>query len=88
MLAVLGLLAYAHAGDEPGSTPAAPAPTAPVTAAVAIMNPTHGSTVKGKATFEEKKHGVHLVADLTGLSPGEHGFHIHEKGGFQDPADR
>jgi Cu-Zn family superoxide dismutase len=36
-------------------------------------------------TFEEKKHGVHLVADLTGLAPGQHGFHIHEKGDCSAP---
>lgn len=84
-LAVLGLLAYAHAGDEPAATPAGTTPTPPVKAAVAEMNPTQGSTVKGRVTFEAKKHGVHLVADLTGLTPGEHGFHIHEKGDCSAP---
>jgi Cu-Zn family superoxide dismutase len=54
-------------------------------AAVAIMNPTQGSAVKGKVTFEAKKHGAHLIADFTGLTPGEHGFHIHENGDCSAP---
>ena len=84
-LAILGLLAYASAGEEPAAKPAGATQTQPINTAVADMNPTQGSTVKGKVTFEEKKHGVHLVADLTGLTPGEHGFHIHEKGDCSAP---
>ncbi len=84
-LAILGLLAYAHAGDEPATQPAGATPTAPITAAVAVMNPTQGSAVKGRVTFEAKKHGVDLVADFTGLTAGDHGFHIHEKGDCSSP---
>ena len=84
-LAVVGLLACAHAVGKPAAKPAGTPSTPPVTSAVADMNPTQGSTVKGKVTFEAKKHGVHLVADLTGLTPGEHGFHIHEKGDCSAP---
>jgi len=84
-LAVLGLLAYARAGEDPAAKPAGATQTQPIKAAVADMNPTQGSTVKGKVTFEAKKHGVHLVADITGLTPGEHGFHIHEKGDCSAP---
>jgi hypothetical protein len=42
-LAILGLLAYARAGDEPATQPAGATPTPPVTAAVAVMNPTQGA---------------------------------------------
>ncbi len=38
-----------------------------------------GSTVKGNAVFTEKDGEVSLVAKLTGLKPGIHGIHIHEK---------
>lgn len=37
------------------------------------------STVAGTATFTEKKGNVTLVAKLTGLKPGVHAIHIHEK---------
>jgi len=84
-LAVLALAVCAHAGDQPAAKPAE-APAAPPTmVAVADVAPTQGSTVKGKVTFEAKKHGVHLIADFTGLTPGDHGFHIHEKGDCSAP---
>ena len=38
-----------------------------------------GSTVKGNATFTEKNGEVTLVAKLTGMKPGVHAIHIHEK---------
>lgn len=38
-----------------------------------------GSSVKGTATFIEKNGEVTLTANFTGLKPGEHAIHIHEK---------
>jgi Cu-Zn family superoxide dismutase len=35
--------------------------------------------VSGTVTFTPEKDGLKVVADLTGLSPGKHGIHIHEK---------
>jgi Cu-Zn family superoxide dismutase len=85
-LAMLGLLACAHAGDQPATNPAGAPAAAPATkVAVADMAPTQGSSVKGHVTFEAKHHGVRVVADFTGLTPGEHGFHIHEKGDCSAP---
>ncbi len=37
------------------------------------------STVTGNATFVEKNGKVTFVAKLTGLKPGVHAIHIHEK---------
>ena len=47
-------------------------------AAKAIVEPVDGSNVKGVVTFIEEKRGVKVVADFTGLTPGEHGLIIHE----------
>jgi Cu-Zn family superoxide dismutase len=41
----------------------------------------------GSVTIKETKDGVTLATDLKGLPPGEHGFHVHEKGSC-DPADK
>ena len=48
--------------------------------AIAVITSTKGNTVNGVVTFEEVDKGVHVVANLTGLTPGKHGFHIHEFG--------
>ena len=39
-----------------------------------------GSTVSGSVTFSETPMGLHIEAQVAGLSAGQHGFHIHEVG--------
>ncbi|HTI97882.1 MAG TPA: superoxide dismutase family protein [Dongiaceae bacterium] len=56
-----------------------------VTAAIATLAPTQGNTAVGTVTFTQEANGVHVVADVTGLSQGDHGFHIHEKGDCSAP---
>ncbi|HUD70869.1 MAG TPA: superoxide dismutase family protein [Dongiaceae bacterium] len=85
--ALLAVTGACLAGGEP-APPAAAAPAAApaaATHAAATVAPTQGSTVAGTVTFTAGKSGVHVVADLTGLTPGEHGFHIHEKGDCSAP---
>lgn len=53
--------------------------------AVALIQPAAGQNVSGKVTFTQLAHGVRVVADVQGLTPGLHGFHIHEKGDLSDP---
>jgi Cu-Zn family superoxide dismutase len=48
--------------------------------AVAVVHPLGENKVKGKVTFTQKEGGVEIVAELSGLTPGEHGFHVHEFG--------
>lgn len=48
--------------------------------AFAIVTPTQGNSVTGKVTFTQEGDELYIVADFEGLKPGEHGFHIHEKG--------
>ncbi len=36
-----------------------------------------GSGVSGEATFTPEAGGVRVTARVTGLAPGEHGFHVH-----------
>jgi superoxide dismutase, Cu-Zn family len=43
------------------------------------MEPKSGSQVAGTASFTEKGGSVTLEAKLTGLKPGVHAIHIHEK---------
>lgn len=48
--------------------------------AVAVVIPTKGNVARGVVKFTEQKDGVAISAKIIGLTPGEHGFHIHEFG--------
>lgn len=47
---------------------------------VCVLSPTAGHDVRGTIVFTQQKGFVRVVADVTGLTPGKHGFHIHELG--------
>ena len=48
--------------------------------AVARLEPTKGNATAGTVTFTQKGDKVSVEAKVSGLTPGGHGFHIHEKG--------
>ncbi len=54
------------------------APTGP--SAMAKLEATKGNTAAGTVTFKPKGDKVLVNAVISGLSPGNHGFHIHDKG--------
>ena len=54
------------------------APTGRV--AVATLESAAGESVSGTVTFTEVDGQVQVEADVTGLTPGAHGFHVHEVG--------
>ena len=41
--------------------------------------------ITGTVTFTQAAHGVKIVVDVDGLTPGKHGIHIHEKPDLTDP---
>lgn len=43
------------------------------------LEPKSGSKVEGTATFTERNGVVYLEAKISGLTPGVHAIHIHEK---------
>lgn len=71
---------------EPGAMEETPdvAETEPAKA-VARLEPTEGNTASGVVTFEQMNGTVRIVADISGLEPGAHGFHIHETGDCSAP---
>jgi Cu-Zn family superoxide dismutase len=48
--------------------------------ATAQLEPTKGNNAKGTVVFTQRGDKVVVTAQVTGLTPGGHGFHIHEKG--------
>jgi Cu-Zn family superoxide dismutase len=53
--------------------------------AVAVLRDRAGKTI-GTAMFKAEANGVRIHLEAASLPPGEHGFHIHEKGACEPPA--
>jgi superoxide dismutase, Cu-Zn family len=65
---------FAAQSQTPGEKSSAPLK------AVAVLHPTAGNKVSGTVTFTEVADGVQVRAEISGLTPGNHGFHVHEFG--------
>ena len=48
--------------------------------AIAVLHPTEGNNAHGTVTFEKGENGIVVCGLVEGLTPGKHGFHIHEYG--------
>jgi Cu-Zn family superoxide dismutase len=71
--------------SNPAGTPADQAGSQ-VQTAVAELQPAAGKNVHGTVTFQAVTgNEVKVTAHVTGLEPGKHGFHVHEKGDCSAP---
>lgn len=52
--------------------------------AVCILVPTKDNKVRGRITFTQKEDGVQVRGRVNNLTPGLHGFHIHQFGDLSD----
>lgn len=86
--------------QTPAEVPPAAEPPAPVAEAIttpespagqgattlgATFQPKSGSKLSGTATLTETPEGVKVTLAVEGISPGEHGAHVHEKGDCSAP---
>ncbi|MDF3054191.1 MAG: Superoxide dismutase [Gammaproteobacteria bacterium] len=69
---LLSVASVASAADRPSK-------------AIAVLIPTQGQQASGTVLFTQTDKGVEVVADINGLKPGDHGFHIHEYGDCSAP---
>jgi superoxide dismutase, Cu-Zn family len=79
-LVLLAVVAYTMSGCSKNSERGAG-----VTQAIAVLHPTQGNKVQGTVSFAKEKDGIHIVASFDGLTPGLHGFHLHEYGDCSSP---
>ncbi len=79
-----GLLLALACQQKPVEKATKPAPPE-VRKAVAVIHPTEGNNVHGVVSFVILEGGVMVTADVTGLPPGPHGFHIHQYGDCTSP---
>lgn len=93
LLAALPLALTLGCGTKPaGNAPAAPPPATEVSnpTAAAIMDAAAtikaaDGTVLGTVRFAEREGRVDIVAEVRGVAPGEHGFHVHDAGLCEGP---
>jgi len=76
LLAISAFLFLGAAGSSFGQA----AGDQPLLKAIAVLYPVSGSTVTGIVIFTKAENGVKVVADVQGLTPGKHGFHVHQYG--------
>jgi Cu-Zn family superoxide dismutase len=48
--------------------------------AIAVLHPTKGNKTSGIVKFNKVENGIKITGEIKNLSPGKHGFHIHEYG--------
>ena len=53
--------------------------------AATTLLPAAGSKTHGQVTFMQTGNSVHVTGEITGLAPGRHGLHLHEKGDCSAP---
>ncbi len=75
LIALSSSLLLAACASVPGSSPNA----------TAKLEARSGSAVAGTVSFTQVGAKVRVAAEVSGLTPGEHGFHIHESGDCSAP---
>ncbi len=71
--------------QEGGKAHGAEHKMAAINKAIAVIAPTAGNTAKGTVTFTKAAKGLQVAVEISGLTPGKHGFHVHEFGDVSAP---
>ncbi|MEI7028359.1 superoxide dismutase family protein [Paenibacillus sp. y28] len=83
LIPAAALLALTACRAEPTQGTALVEPEAVQPVTVEIKN-TNGEAI-GSATLRQMKAGVQIEVEVSGLTPGLHGFHIHQNGTCEPP---
>ncbi|TWU51833.1 superoxide dismutase family protein [Rubripirellula reticaptiva] len=71
----------AHDHEHAGAHAAMP------TLGVAVIQPTAGGKVRGMLRLMQKGENLQVMGKIRNLTPGDHGFHIHEFGDMRNMKD-
>jgi len=66
--------------ESPNAQDSTATPKKSILKARSVLGAKSDSAVVGAVTFSQTDNGVRIIADVGGLKPGKHGFHIHEHG--------
>ena len=56
--------------------------------AICMLNPDGGSSVSGWSKFTQVEgQQIQITAEMNGLTPGKHGFHVHQFGKYHNDYD-
>jgi Cu-Zn family superoxide dismutase len=81
VLAAASITVLGRQGEQPQTPPAGAA----ASGAAAKIEAKSGSTASGEASFSSAGGKVTMNVKVTGLAPGTHAIHLHEKGDCSDP---
>ena len=54
------------------------------TAQATLVSSGRGGNIQGQLTLRENDEGVLIKGEISGLEPGNHGFHVHMEGSTED----
>ncbi len=60
---------------------------AEVLLAVVRLEPVGDSDVRGQVRFQQSSDGLRVTGRIEGLTPGKHGFHVHQYGDLSDATE-
>jgi Cu-Zn family superoxide dismutase len=78
---LLGAACLAASSPAPSGGPDMMAPTK----AICVLQSLSDSKVTGTIYFTQKGELIEITGEIKGLTPGKHGFHVHEFGDMTDP---
>lgn len=86
LLSALGVLGAAcHSQATPNDTSDVPKPAEGKATAIATFKAKPESKAAGTVTFTQEGDKVRAVIEVSGVSPGPHGIHVHEKADCSAP---
>jgi len=80
LFSIFLLATFTHAQTKSADTTKSKPTVNRTVSAIAVISGNTPDGITGTIRFTRLKKGVRITGEIYGLTPGKHGFHIHEKG--------